>query len=67
MYKIVFLDATKSYKFIDSMNFQSLVNLKINLERTGNQILCIYNSSKTIIHKGLTFENHFDKIDNFIS
>jgi hypothetical protein len=67
MYKIVFLDATKSYKFIDSMNFQSLVNLKLNLERTGNQILCIFNSSKTIIHKGLTYETHFDKISNLIS
>ena len=63
MYKIIFLDSEKSYKIMDSINFPSLVNLKINLERTGNHILCIINSScKNIIHKSDLFESHSKEI-----
>jgi hypothetical protein len=68
MYKIIFLDSEKSYKIMDSINFPSLVNLKINLERTGNHIVCIFNANcKNIIHKSALFESHSDQINHIFA
>jgi hypothetical protein len=68
MYKIIFLDSDKRYKILDSINFPSLVNLKINLERTGNQIVCIINSNcKNIIHKSDLFESYSEKIGHIFA
>jgi hypothetical protein len=68
MYKIIFLDSDKCYKILDSINFPSLVNLKLSLERTGNHIVCIINSNcKNIIVKSDLFESHSEKIGHIFA
>jgi hypothetical protein len=67
MYKIIFLDAEKTYKIMDSINFPALVNLKLNLERTGNHILCIINSNCQSIYKGDFFDTHSDQIGHIFA